>query len=62
MERKVARAAGERTADETDALNARIAELTAALEAARRQQAMLAEQVKRAEEDLGAVVEGKRWN
>eukprot|EP00887_Chlorella_sp_A99_P001108 scaffold14.g1108.t1 len=51
MERKVARAAGERTKDETEALNARIAALSTALEVARAEQAMLVEQVKRADDD-----------
>lgn len=53
MERKVARAAGQRSADETSALNARIADLSAALSAARKRHAALVDQVKQAEGDLG---------
>ena len=53
MERKVARAAGHRSRDETEALSGRIRELEAALAAAAAEQGMLGEEVKRAEEDYG---------
>ncbi|KAL4443384.1 hypothetical protein ABPG75_011121 [Micractinium tetrahymenae] len=51
MERRVARAEGHRSRDETAALTARIAELEQALGAAAAEHGMLAEEVKRAEED-----------
>ncbi|KAK9820385.1 hypothetical protein WJX72_009778 [[Myrmecia] bisecta] len=53
MERKVARAGGERSDEETRALNLRIAKLTQVLEGVNAEHAMLVAQVKKAEEDLG---------
>jgi len=53
MERKVARAGGERTDEEKALLNGRIERLTAELEAVNAEHALLTGQVKRAEEDLG---------
>ena len=52
MERKVARAQGERTDDEKRLLNERIEKLTGDLEAVNAEFAMLGGQVKRAEDDL----------
>ncbi|GFR48534.1 hypothetical protein Agub_g10430 [Astrephomene gubernaculifera] len=52
MERKVARAGGVRSEEETRALNARIEKLTGILESVNQEHSMLLEQVKRAEEDL----------
>ncbi|KAG2422661.1 hypothetical protein HXX76_015898 [Chlamydomonas incerta] len=52
MERKVARAGGVRSEEETRALNARIEKLTAILEGVNAEYSMLLEQVKRAEDDL----------
>ena len=53
MERKVARAAGHRSRDETEALSGRIRELEGALAVAAAEQGMLGDEVKRAEEDYG---------
>ncbi|GIL44733.1 hypothetical protein Vafri_2248 [Volvox africanus] len=52
MERKVARAGGVRSEEETRALNARIEKLTSILDGVCQEHSMLMEQVKRAEEDL----------
>ncbi|GLI65004.1 hypothetical protein VaNZ11_008430 [Volvox africanus] len=52
MERKVARAGGVRSEEETRALNARIEKLTSILDSVCQEHSMLMEQVKRAEEDL----------
>ncbi|KAG2493473.1 hypothetical protein HYH03_008290 [Edaphochlamys debaryana] len=52
MERKVARAGGVRSEEETRALNARIEKLTGILEGVNAEHSMLLEQVKRAEDDL----------
>lgn len=52
MERKVARAQGVRSDEETRALTARIERLTQVLEGVNAEHSMLLEQVKRAEEDL----------
>ena len=55
MERKVARAGGERSDDETRVLNGRIAKLTETLEGVNAEHGMLSGQVKKAEEDLGGL-------
>ena len=52
MERKVARAKGERSDEEAAALNARISALTQQLEGVNEQHGMLLGQVKKAEDDL----------
>ncbi|GAX79427.1 hypothetical protein CEUSTIGMA_g6868.t1 [Chlamydomonas eustigma] len=52
MERKVARAGGHRTEDETRLLNARIEKLTGILEGVNAEHGMLLEQVKHSEENL----------
>lgn len=52
MERKVARAQGVRSEEESRALNARIAKLTSTLEEVNVEHSMLLEQVKHSEEDL----------
>ncbi|PNH02795.1 Coiled-coil domain-containing protein 39 [Tetrabaena socialis] len=52
MERKVARAGGMRSEEETRALNTRIEKLTSILEGINQEHSMLLEQVKRAEDDL----------
>eukprot|EP00195_Chlamydomonas_chlamydogama_P009299 CAMPEP_0202915398 /NCGR_PEP_ID=MMETSP1392-20130828/65575_1 /ASSEMBLY_ACC=CAM_ASM_000868 /TAXON_ID=225041 /ORGANISM="Chlamydomonas chlamydogama, Strain SAG 11-48b" /LENGTH=937 /DNA_ID=CAMNT_0049607407 /DNA_START=168 /DNA_END=2981 /DNA_ORIENTATION=- len=52
MERKVARAGGVRSEEETRALNARIEKLTSVLEGVNTEHSMLLEQVKHAEDDL----------
>ena len=59
----MARAAGERTRDETAALTARIDALTKALEAVKAEHSMLVEQVTCAENDHGecGLVGGSRW-
>ena len=54
LERKVARASGERSGEERKVLNAKIAALQAELEAEQAQVATLAQQVKRLEDDLRA--------
>ena len=55
MERKVARAGGERSDDETRVLNGRIAKLTETLEGVNAEHSMISGQVKKAEEDLGGL-------
>ena len=55
MERKVARAGGERSDDETRVLNGRIAKLTETLEGVNAEHSLLSGQVKKAEEDLGGL-------
>lgn len=52
MERHVARASGVRSDEETKKLNAKIAKLTQVLDGVNAEHAMLAAQVKKAEEDL----------
>ncbi len=52
MERRVARAGGVRSEEETRALNGRIEKLTTVLEAVNTEHSMLMEQVKHSEEDL----------
>ena len=52
MERKVARAGGQRSEDETRGLNARIERLTGVLEGVNAEHGMLLEQVKSSEESL----------
>jgi coiled-coil domain-containing protein 39 len=52
MERRVARAQGERSDDETAALNSRIKVLTVQLEGVNAQHTMLLGQVRKAEDDL----------
>ena len=54
LERKLARQMGQRTENETQALNKHIEELTARLDATLRELAMLQGQVKQAEDSLGA--------
>jgi len=56
MERKVARAKGERSDEETRALNARIKGLTTQLEGVNAQHSMLLAQVKKAEDDLSRAI------
>lgn len=52
MERKVSRAGGQRSEEETKLLNTRIEKLTAILEGVNQEHSMLVEQVKHSEEDL----------
>lgn len=59
MERRVARAEGRRSRDETEALAVRIAQLERALGAAAAEHGMLVEEVKRAEDDHGATTGGR---
>ena len=71
MERKVARAGGVRSEEETRVLNARIEKLTQVLEGVNAEHGMLLEQVKHSEEDLmkarrcmgcgGGKGDGKAW-
>ena len=53
MERKVARAGGERSDQETKVLNAKIAKLTGQLEVVNAEHSMLQAQLKKVEDDLG---------
>lgn len=55
MEQRVTRAEGRHTKDETQQLEARIRQLEAALAAVLAEHGMLAQEVKRAEEDYGRV-------
>lgn len=59
MERRIARASGHRSDDEARALNSKIQKLTEVLEGVNTEHAMLMDQVKQAEVDLG---EAKRTN
>lgn len=54
LERKVARASGERSGDERKVLNAKIEELTAQLETDKAQVAMLQQQVRKLDDELRA--------
>jgi coiled-coil domain-containing protein 39 len=56
MERKVSRAKGERSDEEQNVLNEKIAGLTSQLEGVNEQHSMLLAQVKKAEDDLGKAV------
>jgi coiled-coil domain-containing protein 39 len=56
MERKVARAKGERSDEESNILNERIKELTAQLDGVNEQHSMLLAQVRKAEDDLSKAV------
>jgi chromosome segregation ATPase len=56
MERKVGRAKGERSDEESNILNTRIKELTAQLDAVNEQHSMLLAQVRKAEDDLSKAV------
>lgn len=61
MERHVARASGVRSDEETKKLNAKIAKLTQVLDGVNAEHAMLAAQVKKAEEDLSTPWPSHLW-